>query len=272
MNIAIQEDAADSHRAEVLADVRRAIESAETAHGDPQGRDRALRDLHTVKGAVGFLGLSELAGALHELEGVMGRGGDGSDVAQRVSEARRLLDSEIGTGAPASAGLAGEGAFTQCLWWAERMIGQISASLGKEAELNITGGDLRIDDQSRAALTRALQHLVRNAIVHGIETPDRRSALGKPQRGTIAIAAHRAGGLLTVEVSDDGAGLPDELSARVFQPGVSGAADVSLYAGRGIGLDVALSEVDSLGGRVEVRSTPGLGACFAIIVQESAGP
>ncbi|PJK29178.1 ATP-binding protein [Minwuia thermotolerans] len=272
MTIAIQEDAADNHRAEVLADVRRAIEAVEAARDNPAGRDRALRDLHTVKGAVGFLGLSELAGALHELEGVMGRGGDGLDVAHRVSEARRLLDSESDTGPPAATGLAGEGAFTQCLWWAERMIGQISTSLGKEAELSITGGDLRIDNKSRAALTRALQHLVRNAIVHGIETPDRRSALGKPRCGAIAIAVHRTGGLLTVEVSDDGAGLPDELSARVFQPGVSGAADVSLYAGRGIGLDVALSEVASLGGRVEARSTPGLGACFTIIVQEPTGP
>lgn len=271
MNIAIQEDAADSHRAEVLADVRRAIESAETAHGDPVGRDRALRDLHTVKGAAGFLGHSELAGALHDLEGLLARGGDGREVAYRVSDARRLLDSESGSGALVAAGSAGEGAFIQCLWWAERMIGQISASLGKEAGLRIAGGDLRIDEKSRAALTRALQHLVRNAIVHGIEAPDRRIALGKPRRGVIAIAARCAGGLLTVEVADDGAGLPAGLSAHVFQPGVSGAADVSLYAGRGIGLDVALSEAASLGGRVEARSTPGAGACFSIIVQESAG-
>ena len=265
MNIAIHEHATDDQRAEVLRDAALALASA-VALADGRGeRRRVLRILHTVKGAVAFLDLPDLAASLHELEGLLDTGAAEDLLADAIRDAEASLAAAR---APAPGGRPGpvDGrSFASCLWWAERMLAQLTASLGKRARLEVEGSATEIDETRAAGLTAALQHLVRNAVVHGVEWPEQRRARGKPEEGCIFVSAHLgADGRLTVEVADDGAGLPESLSDRVFQPGVSGAADVSLYAGRGLGLDAVLAEADALGGSVDVSSEPGKGAVFTL--------
>lgn len=263
MNIAIKDQAADGHRAEVLADARAALDAVETLFAGGGDRARARRNLHTVKGAVAFLELPELAQSLHEIEGAL-ESADGETAAlAHLTRARAALASAQFAAASAAADRGGR-PFADCLWWAGRMVDQLSVSLGKRVWLDVEGGDLVVDTRRHAALTAALQHLVRNAIVHGVEWPGDRERLGKPITGRIAIAARRDGDGLVVTVADDGAGLPEDLSERVFQPGVSGASDVSLYAGRGLGLDTVLAEMASVGGTADADSVPGSGATFTL--------
>ena len=135
-------------------------------------------------------------------------------------------------------------------------------------------------------ITAPFEHLLRNAIAHGIEKPEDRVRAGKNEIGEISIDAVQRGNEVVLTVSDDGAGLnfprirekaieaellaPDvelpeaQLAQFIFMPGFSTATEVSQIAGRGVGMDVVRNEITSLGGRVEIASTPGRGAIFTI--------
>jgi chemosensory pili system protein ChpA (sensor histidine kinase/response regulator) len=134
----------------------------------------------------------------------------------------------------------------------------------------------------------AFEHLLRNAVVHGIETPSLREALGKPATGTVEVQLRQMGNEVEIEVRDDGAGLdlariaerartmgllgPDsrptesELAGMIFLPGMTTAEQVTELAGRGIGMDVVRSEVTSMGGRIETASTSGRGTAFRMVL------
>ncbi|NJK34189.1 MAG: hypothetical protein HC919_04110 [Oscillatoriales cyanobacterium SM2_2_1] len=157
---------------------------------------------------------------------------------------------------------------------------QLSVKFNKQVGLKITGGDLLVDRAIAAKLYDPLLHLVRNAFDHGIEPLPQRRALGKPPAGTIELNAYRHGGRTVIEVRDDGAGIdPQKIRQRaiernlfaplaaynlsaaellelLFEPGFSTAPQVSELSGRGIGLDVVRSQMQSINGETAVASTP----------------
>ena len=174
---------------------------------------------------------------------------------------------------------------------AERLyavIRQASKETGKQIKLDITGGSIEMDRGVLDRMTPAFEHLLRNCVAHGIEDPQVRTAAGKPATGTITVELHHEGNDVSVEFRDDGAGLnlprirekavkqgllaPDaelsdaEAANLIFMPGFSTASEVTGLAGRGIGMDVVRSEVNSLGGRIETLTDAGRGAAFRMVL------
>jgi two-component system chemotaxis sensor kinase CheA len=164
-----------------------------------------------------------------------------------------------------------------------RLVRDLSAQLGKSLELDTSGGEVELDRALIDTLRDPLTHLVRNAADHGIETASQRRAAGKPEVGRITLRAHRQGGALVIEVADDGRGVDlarvreravatglltpeaaasrsdDELAELVFQAGFSTASAVSHVSGRGVGMDVVRSAVESVRGTVRLSTAPGEG-------------
>ena len=165
-----------------------------------------------------------------------------------------------------------------------RVVRQSAKELDKKANLELKGTRTELDRSVLEKITAPFEHLLRNAIAHGIETPEARVAAGKPEIGEIVVDAVQRGNEVVLSVTDDGAGLdfarirakaleggllaPDvelpeaQLAQFIFMPGFSTATEVSQIAGRGVGMDVVRNEITSLGGRVEIASTPGRGTSF----------
>jgi two-component system chemotaxis sensor kinase CheA len=158
--------------------------------------------------------------------------------------------------------------------------------VGKEVLWDVRGAETELDRGVLHRLSDALLHLVRNAVDHGIESPQDREAAGKPRQGTIRLHAMQLGSEVTIAVTDDGRGIDleqvrrqaarqgvdteamseDQLLALVFRSGLSTASFVTDVSGRGVGLDVVHSSVEAANGRVEIRSEPGAGTEFRVIV------
>lgn len=174
---------------------------------------------------------------------------------------------------------------------AERLYGvvrQASKDVDKLVKLDIQGGSLDIDRSVLERMAPAFEHLLRNAVAHGIEDTATRLAAGKPATGSITIRLHQQSNDVTVEFSDDGAGLDldllrakaqgdghissaaslteAELANLIFTAGFSTAPLVTELAGRGIGLDVVRSAINALGGRIETATRRGQGTCFTLVL------
>jgi two-component system chemotaxis sensor kinase CheA len=168
-----------------------------------------------------------------------------------------------------------------------RMVRDLAQGAGKEAVLEIKGGDTELDKQVLEQIKDPLIHMLRNAIDHGIETPDVREAAGKARAGTITLGAHQQGQNVVIYVADDGAGLDadalrqalgrqgvvdarflsnDELQELIFTAGVSTSPIITDISGRGIGLVVVRRNAEALHGRVEVNSRPGRGTTFTLTI------
>ena len=171
---------------------------------------------------------------------------------------------------------------------------RIAEKLGKRVEVEILGAELELDRSILDRLGEPLLHLVRNAVDHGLETPENRIAAGKPEIGRIRIEARRHKDSIEIDVSDDGKGLdlasvcrraieaglihPDladdlpveEVAAFVFHPGLSTAQTVSEVSGRGVGMDAVKATVESLGGGVELRTQAGQGTTTTLVVPITA--
>lgn len=171
---------------------------------------------------------------------------------------------------------------------------RVAEKLGKRVEVEILGAELELDRSILDRLGEPLLHLVRNAVDHGLETPENRIAAGKPEIGRIRIEARRHKDSIEIDVSDDGKGLdlasvcrraieaglihPDladdlpveELAAFVFHPGLSTAQTVSEVSGRGVGMDAVKATVESLGGGVELRTQAGQGTTATLVVPITA--
>ncbi|MFK7742217.1 MAG: chemotaxis protein CheW [Planctomycetota bacterium] len=171
-----------------------------------------------------------------------------------------------------------------------RVVRDLTSKLGKECRLNITGKEVELDRSILEVLGDPLTHLVRNALDHGIETPAIRRKAGKPTEGTIDLRAFHQGGNVKIDISDDGAGIdPSKLRARavekgvisqeaadtmgdrdarmlIFAPGFSTAAELSDISGRGVGMDVVRSNIEKIGGNVDVRSESGAGTTLIITI------
>ena len=167
-----------------------------------------------------------------------------------------------------------------------RVLRQAAADTGKQARLELDGAHGELDRNVLERMTAPLEHLMRNAVAHGLETPEARRAAGKGQEGTVRIRLRREGSEMVLQVSDDGAGINheairrravergliaadaqpgnNELERMILESGFSTAEDVSQLAGRGVGMDVVYSEVRQLGGSLDIGSVNNKGTTFTL--------
>jgi two-component system chemotaxis sensor kinase CheA len=169
-----------------------------------------------------------------------------------------------------------------------RVVRDLCAELGKDIELAMRGADTELDRQVLDLVKDPLTHLVRNCADHGIESPAERIAAGKPAKGTIRLSAWHEGGHIIIEISDNGRGLDlagikakviekglvseAQLAAKseaeicnyIFAPGFTTAAKVTSVSGRGVGMDVVRSNIEQIGGTVDLKSVSGVGTTFTI--------
>ncbi len=167
-----------------------------------------------------------------------------------------------------------------------RIVRQVAKELGKRVNLEIVGAQTELDRSVLEKLAGPLEHLLRNALDHGIETREARRAAGKSETGEITLAVRQSGNEIEIELADDGAGIDlarvrDKAIAQglvpgdstpterqlldcIFRPGFSTASRVTAISGRGVGMDVVRAELAGLGGRVEVATEPGRGTRFTL--------
>ena len=167
----------------------------------------------------------------------------------------------------------------------QRVVRDGAIKLGKKVQLKIIGEGTELDKGLIEKINDPLNHLVRNSLDHGIESPEQRIAQGKDPQGTITLQAAHQGGNIVIEVADDGAGLnrdrilakarekgmtvsdnisDAEVNQMIFAPGFSTASMVTEVSGRGVGMDVVKRNIESIGGRVEITSRPGQGSAITI--------
>ncbi|OHV12360.1 chemotaxis protein CheA [Kushneria phosphatilytica] len=168
-----------------------------------------------------------------------------------------------------------------------RLVRDLAAKLGKEVELETVGKSTELDKSLIERIIDPLTHLVRNSLDHGIESPEKRVAAGKPKAGKLTLAAQHQGGNILIEISDDGAGLnrerilakaaqnglsvsesmsDDDVWQLIFAPGFSTADQVTDVSGRGVGMDVVKRNIQQMGGHVDILSNPGQGTSIRIVL------
>ncbi len=161
-----------------------------------------------------------------------------------------------------------------------RVVRDLAGKLGKQVEMKTIGENTELDKGLIEKITDPMTHLVRNSLDHGIETPEKRIAAGKNPKGTLTLKASHQGGAVVIEVMDDGGGLnrsrilekarerglavsdsmtDHEVWQLIFAPGFSTADVVTDVSGRGVGMDVVKRNIEGLGGKVELESSPGFG-------------
>lgn len=175
--------------------------------------------------------------------------------------------------------------FAQACAGLERVIRDVGRTTGKDVQLVVEGGEIEVDRAVLEGLGDPLLHLVRNAVDHGVETDDERRALSKPTPAKVVVSAALRGSQVDVVVADDGRGLDlerireklrqrgmnvpsdeHEVVRSIFLPGFSTAEIVTDLSGRGVGMDVVRSQVESLRGSIDVATMPGLGTRFTLSV------
>jgi len=169
-----------------------------------------------------------------------------------------------------------------------RVVRDLATELGKEIDLEMHGAETELDRQVLDLIKDPLTHMVRNSADHGLESPEERRRAGKTEKGTIRLSAYHQGGHIIIEIADDGRGLDVEkikvkavanglaseadvekmteaqLQKFIFTPGFSTAAKVTSVSGRGVGMDVVRTNIDQIGGTIDVKSVMGKGSSFTI--------
>ncbi len=167
-----------------------------------------------------------------------------------------------------------------------RVVRDTAAELGKDVQLEIVGGDTELDKSVVERIADPLMHLVRNALDHGLETPEQREAVGKRRQGRLTLSAFHESGSIHIRIEDNGRGISrDKVLNRawdrgfiergvipadadilklIFEPGFSTAAQVTNLSGRGVGMDVVRRNIEALRGQVQISSIEGLGSTIEI--------
>ncbi len=210
--------------------------------------------------------------------------GNGADDLARASQRLDVIASELQEGVMKTRMQPIEHLWSKM----PRMVRDLAATCHREVALELAGGETELDRGLLEAVKDPLTHLVRNAVDHGIEPSDERVAAGKPAKGLLSLRAYHAGGLVTIEVADDGRGIdpatvaasavrkglrteqqvssmtPADLLQLLFLPGFSTAEQVTNVSGRGVGMDVVRTKIESIGGSVDVESTVGAGTVWRL--------
>ncbi len=167
-----------------------------------------------------------------------------------------------------------------------RLVREVATMTGKQVRLVTEGEGTEVDKTVIEQLSDPITHMIRNAIDHGLESPEKRLAAGKPVEGCVRLVAIHRSGRIVIEVSDDGAGInrqrvkeiaaekglidldapmsDEEVDNLIFLPGFSTAKEVSNVSGRGVGMDVVKRSIQTLGGRISIASQPGKGSVFTM--------
>ena len=169
-----------------------------------------------------------------------------------------------------------------------RLVRDLSREMNKKIELTMLGAETELDRQVLEFIKDPLTHMVRNSGDHGLETPDERRAAGKPESGRISLNAFHEGGHIIIEIADDGRGLAidrikakalanglaseaelavmsdDQIARFIFRAGLSTAAKLTAVSGRGVGMDVVKTNIERIGGTVDLKNKPGHGTTFII--------
>jgi len=272
---------------------------------DDKLRQRTLsRLLHTVKGSARMAGAMRIGDLAHRMEDRVHSAtprqyqanyldiltNDLSQIYKLVEELRGgkvpTVISDSSNSMLLSASRSRTVPFSSIRERLYRIVRQTGKELNRRANLELFGSNIELDRGVLDKMTAPFEHLLRNAMAHGLETPEQRERLGKPTIGEIQLSLRRENKEIVFELSDDGAGLDvaqlqqkawesgllregETISAQqaiqlIFTPGLSTAKEVTEIAGRGVGLDVVQNEVNALGGHINVISSSGKGVCFTI--------
>ncbi len=223
--------------------------------------------------------LMEIADDLSNIGGTLG---------EHAREITTLLDQQAKVNKEIQQGLMHTGMvrFGSIIPRLRRVVRQAAQELGKRAELLVGGEEAEVDRTVLESMVAPLEHMLRNSLAHGIETPETRRAAGKSEIGTISLSLRREGAELVLELGDDGAGLnfaairakgeekgllppeqpatQDELIALLLRPGFSTATSVSQISGRGVGMDVVNEAIRAMRGALLIQTEPGQGTRFII--------
>jgi len=255
------------------------------------------RSLHTLKGSARMAGAMRVGELVHRMEEQAASGAQRSatfwnelqNQFEHIGKTIALLRTEVATEGSVS---TADESTEQMLPFASigkrlyRIVRQTGKELGKKANLELRGTEVELERNLLEKMTAPFEHLLRNAIAHGLESPQQRESAGKPPIGDIRLSLRRENNEAVFEFMDDGAGLNidglrrkavemdllqtgDEVSDRevmqlIFAPGLSTATEVTAISGRGVGMDVVRSEIIALGGHIAVSSAQGEGTCFSI--------
>lgn len=251
----------------------------ETARGQRSQDQRMMRlpayKLDTLVNQLGELLIS--TATLHE----QARRLNQPDLMEQVQQVQQLVDDIQSSALQLRMVQIGE-TFNRF----QRVVHDIATELGKDVRLVIEGADAELDKSVVERISDPLMHLVRNALDHGLETPQQREQQGKSAQGTLLLRAYHDSGSIVIEISDDGRGIhrekvrqkaidrglihaSAELSLRqidelIFEPGFSTADAVSNLSGRGVGMDVVKRNIEALRGTVDINSEPGCGTQFQL--------
>ena len=256
------------------------------------------RTLHTFKGSARMAGAMLVGQLVHRMEEQAAASETQRSTAfwdelqskyESIGKMIELLcaDVAVEAGAAATEESAGQRVpFASISKRLYRIVRQTGKELGKKANLELCGTEMELERNLLEKMTAPFEHLLRNAIAHGLEDPQQREAAGKPPIGDIRLSLRRENKEAVFEFMDDGCGLdvdglrgkaiamglfePGEAASDgqvmqlIFAPGLSTATEVTAISGRGVGMDVVRSEITALGGRIAVLSKRGEGTCFII--------
>lgn len=233
-----------------------------------------------------FTELQQVSRSLMEIADDLGN--VGNTLGEHAREITTLLDQQSKVNKEIQQGLMRTGMvrFGSVIPRLRRVVRQAAQELGKRAELLVGGEESEVDRTVLENMVAPLEHMLRNSLAHGVETPERRRVAGKSEIGTINLSLRREGAELVLELSDDGGGLnfeairakgtekglllpgqpatQDELIALLLRPGFSTAATVTQISGRGVGMDVVNEAIRAMRGALLIQTEPGQGTRFII--------
>jgi len=281
---------------ELLPQIGDILQAWCTQPDDRQIEHKLLRSLHTFKGSARMAGAMRLGDQIHQMEDRVGAAGTVHTSAFREGMQNHLariggMVDQLRGGIASDIPAAAEGAdqrvtFASISKRLYRTVRQTGKELGKKVNLELSGSEVKLDRNLLEKMTAPLEHMLRNAIDHGLERAKERRDKGKPPVGDICLSLHQENNELIFEFSDDGAGLDIErlrqkaiekgilhadevvsdsrIMQLIFVTGLSTANKVTEVSGRGVGMDVVYSEIAALGGRIDISSERDKGTRFVI--------